>query len=279
VLSVYLAVSLIGMAVGQVPMMFTVPGDFRLFLLAGILLSLAIIPIGLTRISSPNPIPQVRVTPRMLLRASRVAVVGALLAGMVTGTFWTLAPVVGRELGLGSGHVGLMMSLGVLGGAASQFPIGRLSDRMDRRFVIAAVTACGAAIGVAGGLLVESSTLMLLGGIFCLCAASMPIYALCIALAAEKPGLSLLEITGGILLTHGIGSILGPLVAGPAMSAIGATFFFWFCAICLGLASFWTLYRYFFVEREIAAEIHRPMLPRTTQAVAQLLGGDRARHS
>jgi MFS family permease len=275
VLSVYLAVSLIGMAAGQIPMLFAAPGDFRLFLVAAMLLSMAIIPVGLTQISSPNPIPEVRITPTMLLRASRVSVVCALVAGMVTGAFWTLGPVLGRELGLGSGQVGLLMSLGVLGGAVSQYPIGRLSDRMDRRFVVAAVTAGGAAVGVAGGILVDSSTLILFGGIFCLCAATMPIYALCIALAAEKHGLSLIEITGGMLLTHGIGSILGPLIAGPAMSAMGASFFFWFCAICLGAGFVWTLYRYLFVEREIAAEIPRPMLPRTTQAVARLLGEER----
>jgi MFS family permease len=271
VLSIYLAVSLVGMAAGQLPMMFSMPGDIRLFVLAAILLSLAIIPIGLTRVASPRPIPQVRVTPRTLIRASRVAVVCALIMGMVTGSFWTLGPVVPRELGLAPGYVGLMMSFGVLGGAAFQYPIGILSDRTDRRFVIAMVTACGAIIAAVGTALADSSTLILLVATAFLCAATMPVYGLCIALAAEKTELTLVEITSGILLTNGIGSILGPLIAAPAMAVAGPEMFFGFCAGCLATASCWTFYRYFFVERHGGAEAHRPMLPRTTQAVAGLL--------
>ena len=91
--------------------------------------------------------------------------------------------------------------------------------------------------------------------------------------------LSLVELTSGILLTHGIGSILGPLIAAPAMTAFGARMFFVFCATCLAIGAIWTTYRYFFVEREIAAEIHRPMLPRTTQAVAGLIQDNEAHSS
>jgi MFS family permease len=277
VLSVYLAVSLIGMAVGQLPMMLLTPGDTRLFILAGAFLAIAIIPVGLTRVASPKPIPTVRVTPRTLMRASRVAVVCAFIAGTVLGTFWTLAPVAGRAFGLSQGEVGLMIGVGVLGGAASQYPVGLLSDFSDRRLVIAAMTMAGAAVSGFGAVFADSSMVVLYGAIFMLCATTMPVYALCIALAADKTELSLVELTGGILLAHGFGSIVGPILASIPMNRIGPNMFFAFCSACLVVAAIWTVYRYLVAQRPVGHEASRPMLPKTTQAVAFMLDSEEPR--
>jgi len=270
VLSIYLVVSLLGLAAGQLPMLLTVAGDIRLFVLAAALLSAAIIPIGLTTISSPKPIPAVQVTPRTLLRASRIAVVSVVLAGMVTGAFWVLGPVVGRAYGLNAGQVGLLISVGVLGGAASQYPIGRLSDRFDRRHIIALLALLGVGIAVFGFLLAGSRTWVLYAAISLLCAATMPMYAVCIALAAERTELTLVELAGGMLLANGLGSIVGPLVIAPVMTAFGARMFFLVSAVCLLLMAGWAAYRYLRSDRPGEFELHRPMLPRTTQAVAEL---------
>lgn len=271
VLSVYLAISLIGMAIGQVPLAFVPAGEVSLFILAAILLSIAIVPIGLTSTTSPNPIPAVRVTPRTLLRASRVAVVCAVFAGMVTSVFWALGPVVGGDLGLDPGRVGLMMSLGVLGGAAAQYPVGQASDRMDRRLVIAFIASTGAVLSGLGIWFAEASTLYLYVAMAFVCAAAMPMYALCIALAADNTELSLVEVTSGILLAYSLGSILGPVLIAAPMSRLGSTTFFAFCMVCLALAAGFTFYRYFVTEKPQGHELHRRMLPKTTQAVAALL--------
>ena len=276
VLSIYLAISLLGMAAGQLPMMLGMPGDTRLFMLAAMIISFAIIPVGLTRIASPSPIPAVRVTPRTLIAASRVAVVCAFIAGMVLGAFWTVGPVVGGSLGLDQGQVGLMMSVGILGGAAAQYPVGRLSDLADRRFVIAGITVVGATVSGVGAFLADTSTLVLYAVIFLLCAATMPIYALCIALAAEKTELSIIESTGGMLLAHGIGSIVGPIMGSPLITLIGPSTFFAFCTACLAVGSSWTFYRLLVTDRREQHDAHSPMLPRTTQAVAVMLDSDEA---
>ena len=277
VLSVYLAVSLIGMAVGQLPMLVSSPGDTQLFILAGVLLATSIIPVGLTRITSPKPIPMVRVTPGTIMRTSRIAVVCTFIAGMALGTFWTLGPVAGRSLGLSQGEVGLMMGLGVLGGAASQYPIGRVSDLSDRRLVIAATTIVGAVTGGVGAAFADTSTVVLYGTIFLLCAATMPIYALCIALAADRTELSLVELTGGMLMAHGFGSIVGPILAALPMSRFGPNTFFAFFAACLSAAALWTVFRYFVAQQHIQHEVSRPLLPKTTQAVAVLLETEESR--
>ena len=277
VLSVYLAVSLLSMAIGQLPMMLGTPGDLRLFMLAAVLISLAIVPVGLTHITSPSPIPAVRVTPATLFSASRVAIVCTFIAGMVTGAFWTVGPIAGRSFGLDQGQVGLMMSMGVLGGAAAQYPVGRLSDFVDRRVVIAAITAAGAAVSGIGAFLADTSAVLVYALIVLLCATMMPIYALCIALAAERTELSLVELTGGMLLANGIGAITGPIVGSPLITLIGPNMFFAFCGVCLSVAAIWTTYRLLVAERSTSHEAHQRMLPRTTQAVAEMLVRDDAR--
>lgn len=271
VLSIYLAISLIGMAAGQLPLTLLPPGDLRLFMLAALMLSLAIIPVGLTRISSPHPILPVRVTPATLMRASRVAVVCAGLAGMVIGAFWTLGPVVGGAFGLDSGRIGLLMAAGVITGAVAQYPIGRASDMVDRRLVIGTVAVFGSCICVFGALFVSSGGLFLFAVVALLCAAAMPMYGVCIALASDRTDLTLVEVTGGILLAHGIGSIVGPAIAAPAMALAGPGMFFVFAAACLTLMALWAFYRYFRVVRPAKDERHVPMLPRTSQVVAELL--------
>ncbi len=271
VLSIYLAVSLLGMAVGQLPLTLSAAVDMRLFLVAAILMSIAIVPIGLTRTSTPRPIPGIRVKPATLLRASRVAVICAFSSGLVNGAFWTLGPVVGRAFGLDSARVGLLMSAGVVAGALAQYPVGRASDWADRRLVIGVVVALGAGISVVGAVLAMTSPLVLYASVGLICAMSMPLYGLCVAHAADDTELTVVEVTSGILLANGIGSIVGPLVAAPAITSFGPRTYFIYTAVCLGAAAIWTIHRYLIVERPRVREAHVPMLPRTTQAAAELL--------
>lgn len=271
VLSVYLAVSLVGMAAGQLPLMFAPAVDLRLYLLAAVLICIAIVPIGLTRTPTPSPIPGIRVTPATLVRASRVAVVCAVVAGVVNGSFWTVGPVVGAAYGLDSAQVGLLISLGVLVGAVAQFPVGRVSDRIDRRVVIGTLAALGAAVSVFAFVFAGGAPLSLYVAFALLCAASMPVYALCVALATDNTELTVVEVTSGMLLANGIGSVIGPIVIAALMSSIGAGMYFAFCAICLGGVAIWTFQRCFAVELPRTHDAHTPMLPRTTQAVAELV--------
>jgi MFS family permease len=270
VLSIYLIVTLIGMAAGQLLVAVDDPAELRLFIVAAIMISIAIVPIGLTRVSSPRPIPPVRFTPRTLLRASRVAVVCAVLAGMVIGAFWTLGPIVARAYGLDSGRVAVLMSLGILGGAAAQLPIGRFSDSTDRRLVIGALTLIGAVVSGLAFLFVEDSARALYLSFFLVGAAAMPIYALCIAHAADRTDLTLVEVASGILLSHSAGSIIGPIILAPLIASFGPRVFFLYAASCLLGAAVWTAYRYLLVERAEPHEEHTAMLPRTTQAIAEL---------
>jgi MFS family permease len=273
VLAIYSMISLVGMALGQALMGIGSPLELDLFVVGGILLCLAIVPVGLTRVASPLPLPSLRFTPGVLLRASRVAVVCAVFAGLVTGSFWSLAPVVARAFGLDAGAIGALMSVGILGGAVAQVPVGRLSDHTDRRLVIGGIMVAGAIVALLGALFAAESTLLFYVAIFFIGATTMPIYALCIAHASDNANMSLVEVTSGVLIVHSAGSIVGPLIVAALIDRLGAPSFFSYVLVCLMAASIWTFHRVFVVDRTHEHALPSTILPRTTQVIATLSEG------
>lgn len=270
VLAVYSMICLLGMALGQALLGLGTPPDLRLFVLGAAFLCLATIPVGLTRIESPHPLPALRFRPVVLLRTCRVAIICALIGGLVTGTFWALGPVVARAFGLSGGQIGTAMSVGLIGGALAQLPLGQMSDRFDRRNVIAFTMLAGAAVGAAGLLLSPLSVpqvyvLMLLIGF-----TTLPLYAMAIAHAADTTSLTLVEATGGVLITHSAGSIAGPVVVARLIEVYGAPSYFVVVLVFLSIGALWTFYRVVSVARRKGREARGAILPRTTQAVAEL---------
>jgi MFS family permease len=206
----------------------------------------------------------------MLREASRVATVCAVFAGAVTGSVWTLGPVLGRALGLEPSEIGLLMSAAIIGGAVTQFPVGRLSDVTDRRFVIGGMALIGSLVSVVGWRFAGSLDLALYSAMFMLGAASMPLYSLCIAHASDRTCLTLVEVTSSVLIMNSIGSIIAPAIVAVLMDAFGPSSFFAVAAVSMLMAAIWTFHRALVVERRPHAVEHAALLPRTTQAIAEL---------
>lgn len=270
VLAVYTLISLLAMAAGQGFLAFGTPGDLHLIIIGAMLLCAATIPIGLTRMAAPHPIPLTRFSVRSLLAASRVAVVTAFFGGLVTGAIWSVGPLVGRSLGMEGGAVGALMGTLILGGALAQLPVGRLSDRTDRRFVIAGLLCAGTALGLVAFLFPPSPDGGLIAVMFFMGAVSMPIYALCIATASDNASVSMIEIASGILIMNSLGSVLGPVVVAALIGTMGGGAFFLYVAVAFGLAAGWAFYRIATVERPRVHEQAFVGLPRTTPVAAEL---------
>jgi len=270
VLAIYSVICLLGLVLGQGLLSLAEPQGPELVIIGATLLALAIVPIGLTRMAPPHALPRTRFSPRVLLEASRVAVICAFFGGLVTGSIWAIGPLIGRSFGLDAGSVGFMMGVAILGGAMAQLPVGRLSDRMDRRRVIAAMLTIGAVLALAGWLFAARSPLLLYVAMFVLGGASMPLYALCIATASDNTDMPLIQIASGILITNSMGSILGPLLAGQFVGWMGGSGFFLFVMICLGLGAAAAFYRISVVERSSAHKPSVAILPKTTPVVAEL---------
>lgn len=224
ILAAYTVIVLSGLALGQLLLNAASPSGNELFILSAILIVLAALPVCLTRSEQPQRIPSARFSPRQLLKTSRVASLGSFISGMVTGAFYGLGPVYGLQRGMELPAVSIMMALGIAGGAFMQLPLGRLSDRMDRRKVILGATICGTAICVLT-LHTPPSTLLFL--MFGFGASVMPLYALSLAHASDfSDSDDFLQIGTGLLMVNAIGSVIGPLITAALMEGYGPDQFF-----------------------------------------------------
>ena len=127
--------------------MIVAAGDVRndaLFMVAGIFFCCSLIPTAVSSAASPKPLQDVSLDLKGLFANSPVSFVGCLLIGVANGAWGTLGAVYGARIGITTAEIALMMSLVVVAGAAMQMPVGRLSDRTDRRYVLA-----GASLGSA----------------------------------------------------------------------------------------------------------------------------------
>lgn len=232
VFSVYMVVNLSAVTGGQLLLATSAPEGFRLFVIAGIAIALSLVPISLTRFAAPQPVQQVTVRLGRLYRMSPVGLVGAFTVGLANGAWGGLGPIFAHARGLEAGHVALVMSAAVMGGAISQLPVGRLSDRIDRRRVM--IGACIAAIAVA--LIVGSLPFLtgyaLIGAILIYGMAIYPLYGLAVAhtndfLSPED----FVEASSALLMVYGFGAIIGPMLAAEAMSLLGNGALFYYTAL------------------------------------------------
>lgn len=240
VMGIYTMINLSVIVAGQMMLTLADPNRFPLFALASILVSLAAVPVALTVAPQPAPIATARLRPVHLYRISPAGMVGVLLVGVATGAFWSLGPAYAVGLGAGTREVAIFMSIVVLGGAAAQWPIGRASDRFDRRLVMGAGAgiAAGAAVAMAalggeGG--IATTLLALLFG-----ASALPIYAICAAHTFDFVDRSdFVEASSGLLLANGIGAVIGPVIAAYVMRKVGPEGLFLTTAGChLALLAF-----------------------------------------
>src|SRR5690606_12800306 len=122
---------------------------FTLFAVCSILTSLALVPVSLTTSVQPAPIGSSRINIASLYRLSPVGLMGSFVVGLTNAPFWTLGPVFAKASGLDVKGISFFMIAAIIGGALAQIPIGRFSDRADRRRVILIITI-GSAIGELG---------------------------------------------------------------------------------------------------------------------------------
>lgn len=244
IFSTYTTVNFIVITIGQMLMLTDDPSRYPLYAIASILVSLAAVPVAMTKAQQPVPMDAPRLSLISLFRTSGVGAMGCIVVGLTNGSFWALAPAFVIESGLGTDDVALFMSATVVGAALSQWPFGRISDRMDRRFTI--LLASGGATGAGIGLVLAELTapnLILIAG-FLFGVFSFPIYALSVAHANDHAsGSDFVALAGGLLLLCGIASAIGPLLAALLISAIGPGGLFGFTAVVHAAMAAYTLYR------------------------------------
>ena len=270
VLAAYMVALYSGQAIGQLLLGASGALPAIPFQLASILISLAIIPLCLTRSAAPAPVEASAFSIRSLLAASPLGAWGAVATGLMLGAFYGLAAVHVRRLGLDLPETARFMMFVILGGVALQWPLGRLSDRHDRRQVIIGSFAAAALVSMALSLGQDGLWLTGLGALFG--GLSFALYPLCVAHCNDR----LLETervaaSGRLVLLYSLGAALGPLLAAGAMTAFGTGGLFLFIALCAGLAMTVGLWRQRASEPvPVRYQQDFQVLPRTTPMASLL---------
>lgn len=248
ILSIYTTLNLTMVMCGQQLFNLGEVQDTMLFSLAAILISIAIIPVSLTRSAAPAVVHQVKLNMSKVWQHSHIALIGAVVAGLVTGAFWSLAPIYAKDNSFDSNQLGLFLSATVLGGACFQLPLGRISDKFDRRSVLMYAALVGAAISLLFVCLPYVVTTFsgwpatisafFWGG------TCMTLYAICLAHANDNATSDdFVEISSAMLITLGLSSAIGAPLASIAMRLMGADGLYAFTSGCLMIFFIIVLFR------------------------------------
>ncbi len=218
VFSIYQMATFFASTAGNLLLVFTPPNEFFFFAIGAIFYCLAILPTALSTAASPQPLKTARLDVRRLFALSPVGAVVCFMIGLVNGAFGTLGPVYAQRIGLPVPAIATLMGGALLGGSLIQFPLGWLSDRMDRRRVLLACAIGAAVVGVLLVTLQPREHLAVSGLTILFGAMIYPMYSLTVAHANDFAGPDeFVKVAGSLLLLLGIGTIVGPPVAALAM--------------------------------------------------------------
>jgi MFS family permease len=244
IFSFYISITLIGVVGGQMLVGVFDPATTILFMICGIVYGFAVLPTLMSTAATPQPLRSIKLDLPLLYRNSPVSFIGILMIGIANGAYGTLGAVFGARTGLDASTIALLLSVTIFLGAVMQFPAGKLSDRIDRRYVLAALSALAAFAALGLVFLTPSDPLWIFIFVGIYGAAANALYPIAVAHANDfaKPD-EFVKVSGGLLLLFGIGTIIGPTLGGPVMTAAGPYALFAVTAVSHLLISAYAIYR------------------------------------
>jgi MFS family permease len=242
-LSIYMIIQTAGIVLAQGLMVTADPSGYVLFVIPSILVSIAITPILL----SISPTPAFDTTKAMSLRElmgfSPLGCVGMFLLGGVFSAQFGMASVYGTEAGLTVGEISIFVATIFIGGMLTQYPLGWLSDRMDRRALIALTAAVGA-VGASIGVMSNGDFNLILVAAFLMGSTSNPLYSLLLAYTNDfLDHEDMAAGSGGMIFLNGLGAVSGPLITGWMMSVFGPSGFYILIGVLFTMLAIYAVYR------------------------------------
>jgi len=242
-LSVYMIVQMAGIVFAQWIVSRGDVSGYTLFIIPSVMVSLAFAPVLL----SARPMPAFETTKRMkikdLIAASPLACFGMFMLGGVFAAQFGMSAVYGNRVGLTVGEISFFVSAIYVGALVLQYPIGWLSDRMDRRFLIIGLAFIGGAGSLVAYFITDNFAVIVFSGAV-VGGMSNPLYALLLAYAndyLDKEDMA--AGSGGFLFVNGVGAIAGPLIVGRMMDVIGNSGYWLFTAVLMLAIGGYGLYR------------------------------------
>ncbi len=242
-LSVYMIVQMIGIVAAQALLLTADPSGYVLFVIISVLVSISFAPILL----SISPTPAFESTKpkslREIMEISPLGCVGMFLLGGVFSAQFGMSAVYGTAAGLTLSQISLFVSAFYIGATLIQYPLGWVSDRMDRRLLIMIVALLGG-LGAVVGMLSGGDFVVLLIAAFLIGGTSNPLYSLLLAYTNDFIELEdMAAVSGGLVFINGLGAISGPMVTAWLMGAVGPHGYFLFLAVLLVATAAYAGYR------------------------------------
>jgi MFS family permease len=239
-LSIYMTLVYFGIGSGQFLLNVNDVQGKSIFMLVAILFAVCLIPISITRSVNPQPVRVTRYNLVKLFQLAPFSMVGSFAAGLINSAFYSLGPTMGLEIGLEVYQVSLFMSITVWSGLFFQWPVGLLSDRLNRLTVLSVlgffamtVSTCIAIYGPSG-----PAILLFLTACF---GVAFTVYPVAMARAQDNIHREdIVPVSAALILFFGLGACFGPVIASAVMAKTGAWGLYHFTAACggiLGLAA------------------------------------------
>ena len=222
-LSLYMIVNIGGMGLGQLMIGLGETGGVGLFLMASVMVSIAVVPILITVSPSPNFEAPDRLGFRRLIQVSPLSVVGMAICGLIISMLFGMGPVYGRNLGLNNTEIGYFMTAITVGTLLLQYPVGRLSDILDRRVVILGAASTSAVCVFTASFFGADEFLALLIFTVIFGGLTFSLYSLFIAHANDfLPPSQMVAMSSGLLMVNGAGAIVGSPFAATIIEVLGS---------------------------------------------------------
>ena len=242
-LSLYMIVQMVGIVSAQGVLALGNPNGYSLFIIISILVSISFAPILL----SISPAPAFERTKLMtlsrLFTSSPLACVGMFLLGGVFSAQFGMSAVFGVQIGLSLSQISLFVASFYIGAMIFQYPIGWVSDKMDRRLLILLISAASAT-GSASAYFAGGYFFALVFAAFLVGGLTNPLYSLLIAHANDFIEYEdMASAAAGLLFVNGVGAVSGPIIIGYAMNAFGPEIFFVIIALLMATLAIYAGYR------------------------------------
>ncbi len=244
-LSLYMMVQMTGVVSAQALLLVGDPAGYETFVIASILVSISFAPILLSISPTPAFDTTKPMTLRQLMETSPLGCVGMFLLGGIFSAQFGMSAVYGAQVGLSLVEISTFVAVFYIGAVVLQYPLGWMSDRMDRRLLIMLVAAVGG-VGAVIGMILGVTFTMLLVAAFIIGGMTSPLYSLLIAYTndyLEYDDMS--AASGGLVFINGLGAIAGPIITGWLMGAgvLGPQGFFLFIAALMFIMAAYAAYR------------------------------------
>ena len=273
-LAFYMLVLYVGLGGAQFLLMVAAPESATPFMLISALISLAMVPIVTSAERLPEPAVPQRVRYRDLYRNTPLGVVAVAVSGMISAIIFSMGPVYARLSGNATAGVATFMAVSILAAVLTQYPVGRLSDRIDRRTVIGG--ACTIATLVAGSLVAFSPmprvVFLALTALFS--GSALTLYSLSVSHVNDKlEPAQMVAASSALLLINGMAAAVGPTLAGSLIAAFGPSAYFATLGTLTGGLTFYNLWRKS-RRRPVPRELKGPFI--NTQQIVTCAGLDPA---